>query len=384
MPTLTKQILPIGKHTAKDKKGNFVKTNIPKERALKWINNVARMNAKGLHVPFPREHNFEIIVSSDLESLKENEENLGVWKRLWLEDNMLMGDIECKADCVDEVKALNGCSIYADDYTDADGNVWPDVLNHICATDKPLALGTDGYETKSENSLSIAMSSSVGASDDRSKIMRLIEVLKEKSGIEIDACDSIAEFMDRLTAVLKNASLGGDSGKSGSPRNRSYDLVMSDDSTKTKSSPTENLAKAKRLIDKLKKENETKDATIKRLTNVFQVNEKTALKNRLEELSKVEGFDKDTLKGLEVQLESYEVTVNDDGSIARSPLHNLISTHEQYVKTDDKSDNKTDDKTNDTQNRGKKVKPSNPDDDGKSGDDEDMSAEDINTLVNSL
>jgi hypothetical protein len=344
MKLFKKEIVPLGEHLVSDKDGNRKTVNITEDRAKEWVKKFRKMKAEGLNVYAPWEHDFESKPSKDLFNAKNNG---GKWLDLTLENGSLWGVIEAATDDdADKIgKTVEGCSLYADDYTDGKGNVWEDSILHICLTNKPVA-ATGNYT-------SIAMSTSV-KKDNTSLIANLLESLK-KIGICVTPTEDMDELLKMLTVALDNSplkdSLSGGIPNNVTPKAPRLDLVMStetQDPQPEKEPKSDISEKILQQNEELKSEKKALSKQLEKFSALFKAQAKKELESKITALSESLGDDEDgkkLIKDLKFQLESTEFSFDDNGEVVQTPLHKEIDVHMRYVsKKEDKKVEENSDK----------------------------------------
>jgi hypothetical protein len=334
MAKFVKPITPLGDHMVSDSDGDRKKVTITKDRALHWINTFNQMKAKGLNVFAPWEHDLDNKPTKDTEDLLNAKNNAGQWTELYLEEDMLVGVVETESEeYIDKIgKTVKGCSLFADDYVDGEGQTWKDALLHICLTNRPVAL-TDNYSPlNKENNLSIAMSTSM--KNKTSVLNNLVEKLK-KLGVTVDPTEDVMVFLDRLTTAFSNVNFGGsvdsipDNVTQKSP---SMSLMMSTEAPK----PEKNVE-----LDSLVEKNKELEGKLDEYAAQFSKWEQTRIeeqKNQLEERvsnvkSLLEGEEdgKEVVNSLEKELKETEFKLDDNGKLIETGLHRELRVHEKWL-----------------------------------------------------
>ena len=339
MAKFVKPITPLGDHMVSDSEGERKKVTITKDRALHWINTFNQMKAKGLSVFAPWEHDLDNKPAKEVDDLLNAKNNAGQWTELYLEKDMLVGVVETEnEEYIDKIgKTVKGCSLFADDYIDGEGQTWKDALLHICLTNRPVAL-TDNYEpVNKENNLSIAMSTSM--KNKTSVLSNLVEKLK-KLGVTIDPTDDVMVFLDRLTTAFSNVSFGDSSNgipDNVTPKTPTVGFMMSTDSPKEEKV----VEKDSVVVDELVAKNKELEGKLNEYSSQFGKWEQTRieeqkqqLKDRVEnikDLLEKEDGGKETIQSLEKELQETEFKLDENGKLIETGLHRELGIHEKWL-----------------------------------------------------
>lgn len=220
-----KEIVTEGKFKTYDKaSGKYTLKTISKTDLDKAVSTFNTMKAKGLKVPAPWKHDFNITAFSKFEEgneglLEDSTKNAGFWDSLEVtqrEDGKyaLVGEIEAPGDPKNPDTpagkigtSVKDTSIYMRrglELTDGSGEVLENALMHIALVTHPIEPNQKNFEEiPNRNDSYIAMSQMVGAGD----LGELGKLLAEVAGVYLPASTTYETLPDNLSIALEQLKL---------------------------------------------------------------------------------------------------------------------------------------------------------------------------------
>jgi hypothetical protein len=226
MPKFEKTILKEGKYRQWNEKTNkYQFVEVTPARIKKLVDTFNTMKSKGIKVPGPWKHDFDInaFTTGDNGLLTSSADNAGFWEDLTakiMEDGKLalVGTIESPGDQEDPNTpagkigtVVQDTSIYTRKnvpITDGSDEVLEEAIMHIALVTHPIELNQENFRLKNENDSCLVMSQMVGESDSSPAMLsQLITDLREICKLYLPADTTVDNLIQNLSIAVNQYKL---------------------------------------------------------------------------------------------------------------------------------------------------------------------------------
>lgn len=162
MPRFVKQIIRPGTYLAKKPTGERVQLKVTPERIKAWAARFNQMTEKGLKIPAPWRHDLSAVPTQA--DTGDSTRNAGFWKKLWVEDGYLTGELDAplSGDVEKIGTTVQEVSPYIlPEWEDGDGQKWDDAILHIALVTNPIVPRQSNFVEATEPTPALALSFSL-------------------------------------------------------------------------------------------------------------------------------------------------------------------------------------------------------------------------------
>ena len=170
MTKFVKPVVKAGKYVVSTPDGGRTEATLTIDRMAKWVDSFNKLKAKGYRTPAPFDHLLEASPFRVGQAVNvPADKNGGFWNRLWLDGDVLMGELQAPGKASDANSpaskigtTVQETSVYAvPNWKDGTGETYDEVLSHIALVVNPIEPGQGNFKPV-EGGIALAMSQHVG------------------------------------------------------------------------------------------------------------------------------------------------------------------------------------------------------------------------------
>ncbi len=357
-----KEIVTEGKYRTFNSDGTKTLKEVTAADIDKAATTFDKMVSKGLKVPAPWKHDFNITTFSKIQEgegglLEDSTKNAGFWDKIYSTIDQetglkkLVGEIEVPGTEEDPNtpagkvgKSVKDVSIYMRpkyEMTDESGEVLENVLMHVALVTHPIEPGQKNFEVLPDpNDVYIAMSeymdeSMINDVEDTVSFDALSKLLSDVVGVYLPASTTVANLVQNLTIALEQMKMcskdDDDNGKGPeSTTFRTEPIVMSftkeqlDVLTKQVNPVTGKNFTAEELLPKKEEKTSESAVLMSVMTNHMQDEKRKSLRTQINTLVETGRCPKEYADStLYPQADNYQIKL-DNGSVSPAPIEAVI------------------------------------------------------------